>query len=76
MVGLIEDTGRIVLFGTVDEINNLGDCSNFERTDDGVDRIYQVISCDGSVDSEHDTVNDALRAHRANDDTLFISAIG
>ena len=75
-VGLIDDTGRVVLFGTVDELDNLGDCSDFERTDDGVERIYQVIAYDGCVDSEHDTLNDALRAHRASDTTLFISAIG
>lgn len=76
MVAVIDDTGVVIAFGTEGEIDNLDLTDEFQRTDDGVERILQVLDVTGDLIDEYDNIKDAVREYRANDEALKIVAIG
>ena len=60
MVGLIDSTNKVVFTGTEGEIDNLEiEGLDFKRTDDGVERVFQVLDIFGAVVDELDTIKQA-----------------
>jgi hypothetical protein len=76
MVGLIDNQGKVVFTGTTGEIDNLEiEDLDFERTDDGVDRSFQVYDLNGYMVDEFNTIKEARNCLRLDVENAFITAV-
>jgi hypothetical protein len=73
MVGLIDSTNKVVFTGTEGEIDNLEiDGLDFQRTDDGVERVFQILDVNGSVVDEVDNIKEARNILRLDVENAMI----
>jgi len=75
MIGIIDDTGKIVAYDYKENVDEVGyEELGFQRTDDDVDRVYEVIGMHGVTLEMKDDFSDALREFRNNDQAVFMTA--
>lgn len=77
MVAVIDFTGKCIAFGTTGEIDNLNidDDPYFQRTDDGVEREFNVLNSYGEIIEQTEDLKVALRELRTNDEANTITTV-